>query len=93
MTRCCPHCGGTGLAPEPVQTADATEALRAACRERGIWLSHDDRVREADAADLLGLAAKTLCNWRSADRRLPFEPRNGRPLYALVDLAAWLAKP
>lgn len=85
MTSCCPACGQ--LLPQ----ADPVEQLREACRSRGVWLSYDDRVREADAADLIGLTVKTLRNRRYQDAPLPFVMRLGRPLYALTDLAAFMA--
>ncbi len=93
--RACPHCQGTGLAPEAI-AADAVERemiiLKAACREGGLWVSPNDEVREADAAELLGLARKTLINWRSGDDRLGSGTRAGRPVYALRNLAEYLAK-
>jgi hypothetical protein len=57
-----------------------------------MWLSYDDRVREADAADLIGLKVKTLRNRRYQDAPLPFLMRGGRPLYSLSDLAAFMAE-
>ena len=86
IARCCPHCNGTGYVSE-AEPVEITADLERACVERGIWVSPDGRVREADAADLIGMAAKTLRNWRYVDRRLPFVTRSGRPLYALADLA------
>ena len=86
----CPHCHGTGY----LQPPDAGELLcdlEAACRERGHWISPDNRVREDAAADLIGLAPKTLRNWRSTDAPLPYILRKARPLYRLEDLAEYLA--
>lgn len=91
MSSACPHCHGTG-----VQLPANPHVLRAdferACIERGIWVSPDGKVRESDAAGLIGLSPKTLRNWRHADRRLPFTTRAGRPLYALDDLAEFATK-
>jgi hypothetical protein len=86
----CPCCGGTGWAPQ-VDAGALAGQLRETCRERGTWLSPDDRVREADAAELLGLKPKTLENWRAAGAKLPYIKRAGRPIYALADLARYIA--
>jgi hypothetical protein len=84
----CPHCQGTGHLP----TVNPVEQLREMCLERGMFVSHDGMVREADAAALMGLAPRTLTNWRANGRALPFVKRAGRPLYALTDVAAWIAE-
>ena len=86
----CEHCHGTGWAAD-CDAATHLEKLRSFVRERGFWISADERVREAVAAQLLGLKPKTLENWRGAGARLPHIKRGGRPLYALVDLAGHLA--
>ena len=83
----CPNCGGTGHISETAE--DRADQLRRACSERGIWVSADDRVREESAADLLGVAVKTMRNWRYGARPIAAVTRSGRPLYALADLAAW----
>ncbi|WP_150291668.1 hypothetical protein [Sphingobium estronivorans] len=88
---CCTRCGGTGREPGPAN-ADISETLRAACIERGIWISPDGMVREAVAAELIGVATKTMRNWRYADQPIPFTTRAGHPLYKLHDLADWLAR-
>lgn len=87
---CCPTCNRPFVDPAPAP--DAVTALRAACQFRDIWVSHDGRVREADAATLMGLAAKTLRNRRCAlDPNLPAHiTRNRHPLYSLASLAEWL---
>ena len=90
MAQPCPHCGGTGYLA-PVDPCELLDKLETSCRERGLWVSPDGRVREDDAADLLGMKPKTLSNWRYGDGRLPFVKRSGRPLYALADLAEYLA--
>lgn len=82
---CCPHCGGTGSVPDAKPAL--IDQLRAACVARGTWVSPDERVREADAAELIGWQPKTLRNRRYADAPIPFVMRGGRPLYALSDLA------
>ena len=47
--------------------AETMAALEGAARTAGYALSADGRVSEADAAALLGLAPKTLRNWRLKD--------------------------
>jgi hypothetical protein len=84
---CCPHCAGTGQVPDAIDTATQ---LRTACNDRGIWRSADDRVREADAAEFLGWQPKTMRNRRYEDAPIPFVIRQGRPLYSIADLAAWI---
>jgi hypothetical protein len=66
--------------------------VREECERRGYWISHDGRLRERDAAELMGLAQKTLRNRRALkDPNLPaFVKRRGRPLYSIASLAAWL---
>lgn len=89
---CCSRCGGTGVEPGPVQ-ADATEkieSLRAECVARGTWVSPDGYVREAGAADLIGWSTKTMRNRRYSDSPIPHITRQGRPLYALTDIAEWM---
>jgi len=88
---CCARCGGTGEEPG-ASPAEMVEHLRATCRERSLWVSPDGMVRETEAADLIGWQTKTLRNRRYADAPIPFTMRAGRPLYALSDLAAWLAQ-
>ena len=90
MKPACPHCHGTGYL-EPRDPGELLSELEATCRERGHWVSPDNRVRAETAAELIGQAPKTLSNWRSGDDRLPFIKRGGRPLYALNDLAEYLA--
>lgn len=86
----CPHCGQ----PMPTSRAEAIEAQvttwRAWCRQNGRWVSPDDRVNEATAAELLGRTSFTLRNWRSAGQPLPFVRVRGRISYRLRDLALML---
>lgn len=91
MTACCSRCGGTGIEPGH-SSGDILETLRAACIERGTWVSPDGMVREADAANLIGWQTKTMRNRRYTDAPIPYATRRGRPLYALSDLATWLAR-
>ncbi|MEH6789655.1 hypothetical protein [Parasphingorhabdus sp.] len=65
--------------------------IKTAIREKGIVVLTGEYVREADAAALIDLAPKTLANWRGGDGRLPYIKRNQRPVYALTDLADYLA--
>lgn len=70
---------------------DAQEfALLASCRSWGAPLTGDGMVREATAARVLGVAAKTLRNDRSGARRWPFVKRGGAVFYRVRDLAVWL---
>lgn len=82
MTAPCSHCGGSGKEP------DAIERIRAWCERNGHWVSWDDRVTEAAAADILGRQPKTLRNW--ANGAGPALPRRknaaGAVTYRIVDL-------
>jgi len=93
----CPHCQRTFNRGVGATDGRAVETLdlRQECERRGYWISHDDRLRERDAAELMGLRPKTLRNRRSLkDPSLPvFVGRRGRPLYAISSLAAWLSTP
>jgi hypothetical protein len=86
----CPHCGQ----PMPTSRAEAIEARvatwRAWCGQNGRWVSPDDRVNEATAAELIGRTSFTLRNWRSAGQPLPFVRVRGRISYRLRDLALML---
>lgn len=86
----CPQCGC--CLQSPVDLAGSVEALRTVCRARGYWLAPDDRVREDTAAELLGIAPKTMKNRRYEGAGLPHVIRAGRPLYALADIATALVK-
>lgn len=96
MSVCCPLCGGTWVPAEvpPVLSEDDPDviSLHEECRRRGYWISPDGGIREKDAADLMGLAPKTLRNRRSLlDNSLPaFKIRNRRALYSITSLAEWL---
>ncbi len=85
--------GGAPSSPAvPAQDAVAMKEreLRVACRDRGLPLTGDDHVLEADAAVLLRRSAKTLRNWRAENRPLAFRKRAGRIEYALQTLAQHL---
>ena len=82
----CPHCHGTGWAQQ-VDSATMLEYMKEAVRKKQYWLSPDECVREAVAAELIGYAQCTLQKWRSQHRPLPYITRGGNPLYALSDLA------
>lgn len=87
---CCSRCGGSGVEPGPIQ-AEIVESLRVDCVARGIWVSPDGYVRETDAATLVNWSPKTMRNRRYSDAPIPHISRQGRPLYALADLAEWMA--
>lgn len=90
----CPHCNPDLMVKAPQD--DAIDGLRLSeeCRRRGYWISPDGRVREHDAAELMGLKPKTLKNRRSLeDPNLPsFEIRAGRALYSITSLSEWLKR-
>jgi hypothetical protein len=90
----CPTCGRPHTDPpsDPDEATQLLAALRFTCVERGIWVSPDHRVRERDAADLMGYRPKTLRNLRALnDPKLPeFEIRAGRALYSLAAIAEWM---
>jgi hypothetical protein len=91
---CCPHCNGTGImqaTPAPAIAA-LEAALRAACQANGALVTADNRTDEQTAAMLIGLKPKTLSNWRHTQRPIAFVKRSGRVLYAIYDLAAWMAE-
>lgn len=84
-----------GASPEPAApdlAAGIEAAMRAACAERGLRVTGDGRVSEADAAALLNRRPNTLRGWRGTHRPIPFtrEP-TGRISYRLADLAAHVA--
>lgn len=68
-------------------------ALLAECRARDLVVSGDQRVSEAAAALLLGIAHGSLKNMR-AEGRAPPHYRIGiagsRVSYRIADLAAWI---
>ena len=66
------------------------DALERACRDRGVWVSPDGRVGEADAAELLGRATGTLRNWALAEQPLPFVRIRGRRTYRLRDISDFM---
>lgn len=86
--RVCHHCHGTGLAPAPAR-ADIIAALRQAAEDRRMVITFDGRVSEADAAELIGVALKTLRNRRYDDAPVPSIKRGGRIWIAIEDLAAF----
>ncbi|MCH9829067.1 MAG: hypothetical protein K0U79_15140 [Gammaproteobacteria bacterium] len=84
----CPHCGGFLPAADPVE--DMTASLRSHCRDAGITVYPGDRVSEAAAASLLGMARGTLENRRLAGTGptvTRFGIRGSRWAYSLRALA------
>ncbi|WP_418648799.1 hypothetical protein ACNQFN_10980 [Thauera butanivorans] len=71
---------------------EATAArLEAWCRENKHWVSADGRVREATAAELVGMSAGTLRNRRCAlNPVMAFYLAGGRVTYRIEDVATWL---
>ena len=80
----CPHCQAQ-TAPDPV--AD----LRRWCIENGHTVSGYDRVREETLAAIVGRSVGTVRNWALYDPQIPFTTIRSRRLYALPDVAAYLA--
>ena len=87
MTGRCPKCGY-----HADDQAGQVEELAEAVRRAGHRVTPDMRITEAAAADLLGLAAATVKNWRGMHRPLPFVKVGGRATYRLRDLAEYLAR-
>lgn len=73
---------------------ESTERLlRYACAEQSFFVTGDNRVGEAEAAALLGLAAGSLKNMRTEGSGPPAYRRSingGRISYRLSDLASWI---
>jgi hypothetical protein len=65
------------------------ERLREWCKQHGITVYPDNRIREEAAAAVLDLKTKTLQNKRySGTLCINHSKRNGRAYYALEDIAA-----
>lgn len=83
----CTCCG------QPLPTGDPLELaardLEEACRRAGYLVTPDQRVQEAAAAALLGIATGTLRNWSYGlgPQAVPFVRVGGRRTYRLSDLA------
>lgn len=73
---------------------DSTAAtLREAAKEKGFWISADDRIGESDLATLLGMTPASLANKRregSAPSSFALGGGGHRVTYRLTDAAAWL---
>ena len=81
------------MEPLDRRVADTAKTFRAVARERGLLLTADDRVSEADAAELVGYAVGSFRNLRSMGLAPAFfnRPLNGgRVSYRLQDLAEWI---
>lgn len=79
--------------PEAERIAECLMLLQAACRESRLFVTGDQRVSEADAAALIGLAAGSLRNLRTEGSAPPayrVAAGGSRISYRLVDLATWL---
>ena len=69
------------------------QALRTAAKEKGFWISVDDRVGESDLAALLSMTPASLANKRregSAPSSFALGGGGHRVTYRLTDAAAWL---
>lgn len=68
------------------------EMLRAACVAEGTFVSADGRVSEEAAAELLGVTAGTLRNWRAVGLSPAwYRPRPGaKATYRLADLGRFI---
>lgn len=73
---------------------DETAAmLRREAEQRGMWISADGRVGEADLAKLIGLAPGTLANKRregTAPESFALGGGRHKVTYRLTDAARWL---
>lgn len=72
------------------QTDPRVTELTARLEARGCWVSLDNRVREAAAANIIGLSPRTLRQWREEGRGPVFVAIGHRITYRLADLLAWL---
>jgi hypothetical protein len=71
-------------------TPDQLEQFRATLVRGGIRPTVSDLVRASDAARVLGLAPKTLRNWRSDGRGPDFVSIGGSVFYPLASLNAFI---
>lgn len=71
----------------PESVADCFASLERAARAACMAITADGRISEADAATLIGVAPKTLRNWRSTSAPIPWFRIAGRVTYRLADLA------
>ena len=91
----CPHCGGQ--LPEMTAASNASSglaarivAMRAECHLRGIPVTFDGFVTEADAAVLLKKSPKTLANRRGIDQPLIYR-KVGRTVECSIEsICRWL---
>jgi hypothetical protein len=83
----CRRCGGSGQEP------DGLAALRGWLTEHGHTISADDTVRTEAAAAVVGLSPGTLRTMRCYfdGGGLKWHRAGRHCVYALTDLAAWLA--
>lgn len=87
MTATCPHCGQS--LPERDQVSAKVDELLILCQARRIAII-DGRVREPDAAELLGWSRYTLRNRRLMDAPIPWVQYGRTPMYEIRSLAAYL---
>jgi len=82
----CPHCGGTGRAPDAAERL--AEEIRAQLRAGGETVGFDDAVSESIAARVLGVALGTLRNQRTMGKAPPHRRRaHGVIRYPVIELA------
>lgn len=92
MSRCCPHCHGTGLIGDDGDGERIpVEAMLATCRDNGWYVSPDGKVRRDVAARLIDRTEKTLANWEAGAAPIPSIKRNGGRYYSLQDLSDFTA--
>jgi hypothetical protein len=83
------------MAVDEIRIAACVVSLESAARSAGHAITPDLRVSESVAAELLGIAAGTLRNWRSSTGNVPYHRiggRFGRVTYKLIDLANVIEK-
>jgi len=91
----CPHCGGELLELPPASNArsglvERIAAMRAECQLRGIPVTFDGFVTEADAAVLLKKSPKTLANRRGIDQPLVYR-KVGRTVECSIEsICRWI---
>lgn len=75
--------------PDPLTIAREAQELERRCLAAGRRVTLGGSVDSETAAEVLGVAAGTLRNWRAAGIGPAYTPIRGRCWYSVTDLAAW----